>query len=120
MRNFNWKRGLTAGGILALIILMMFLRITYEQYSKTPEEKLKESEKQKNGQSCLPIPDDVPILYSWGPEVKWDCNLQTAYNNGDLIITYADNGDSSQCESIKYRSYDGLVYKCDFEKITAH
>ena len=34
MRNFNWKRGLTAGGILGSVIILMFCQIIHEESQK--------------------------------------------------------------------------------------
>jgi len=117
--EFNWRRGLIGGGILGIIILASFAPMIYKEYNKTPEDRLAEEEKWDKIYSCLPIPDDVPKEYVWGPDVKWNCTLQSAYNDGKLIIVYPKNGDRKYCESIKYVS-GGDTILCDFEKMTSH
>lgn len=69
---------------------------------------------------CGIVPEDVPLEYVWGPSVRWDCNLQSAYIRKELIIIYPDNLDSNKCESLMYISYSGDTVKCDFEKMAFH
>ena len=115
----NWKKGIVFIFALGLGVLAIFAIIEYNS-TKTPEEELAETIKWEKIHSCLPMPDDVPTKYSWGPDVRWDCTLQSAYNDGDLRITYPENGDKTTCESIEYVDHDGNLIKCDFEKITSH
>lgn len=42
--------------------------------------------------NCLPIPPDIPTEYANGTPIEWDCETQSFYNNGDLILIYDDNG----------------------------
>ena len=109
--EFNWKWGV----IGSIVILAMSACV-----NRTPEQELAFEEKWDNIHNCLPIPDDLPKKYECGPYVKWNCTLQSSYNDGDLRIAYPENGDKTTCEFIEYVDHDGKLIKCDFEKMTHH
>lgn len=82
MRNFNWKRGLTAGGILGSVIILLLCQIIYE-----------ESQKPKINRDIhvCNIPDDIPSKFASGGNVYWDCEWQACYNDGDVFVKWVDD-----------------------------
>jgi len=82
MNQFNWKRGLTAGGILSLIILLMFVGVIYEANGK-PEVVY--------DYTCE-VPDDIPSHYENGTKIYWDCGWYASYKAGRVKVFYNEDG----------------------------
>ena len=85
MRNFNWKRGLIAGGVLVGLIVLSFYPIVHG-HSSEPDVSYDLIH------NCLPIPDDVPETYAGGTPIEWDCEMNSFYKDGRLKLYYNDEG----------------------------
>ncbi len=50
--------------------------------------------------NCLPIPSDVPHVYKSGSPIEWDCEMNSYYKNGDLILHYDSDSNLIMIEKI--------------------